>query len=67
MNFNEERFAQSWLVLREMQGSLSKIFLDLLCGYFPNLSYKAKFALLLLKDGWKYIFLLINWLETIQF
>lgn len=42
-------------------------FLRFVCGRFPNLSYKAKLTLLLLKDGWKYIFLLINWLETIQF
>ena len=37
------------------------------CGRPPNLSYKAKFALLLLKVEWEYIFLLINWLETIKF
>ena len=43
-------------------------FSQICCCVRPqNLSCKAKFALLLLKDGWKYIFLLINWLETIQF
>lgn len=37
------------------------------CGRPPNVSCKAKFVLLLLRDEWRYIFLLINWLETIQF
>ena len=37
------------------------------CGRPPNLSYKAKFDLLLLKDGCKSILLLINWLEEIQY
>ena len=63
----KERFAHIQLVLRETRGSLSTIFSDSLCGCFPSLSCKAKFALLLLKDEWKYILLLINWLETIQF
>jgi len=63
----KEWFAQIRFLLRETQGSFRTIFSDLLCGRFPNLSCKAKFTLLLLKDKWNYIFLLINWLETIQF
>ena len=56
------KFGLYWEKRRVLWAQFSQI---CCCGRPPNLSCKAKFVLLLLKYGWKYIFLLINWLETI--